>query len=91
MVKEFGISTEDALAKAIEDSREELQESIKTRVKDLRLQVEVMTIQSTVLPDEPILAKIFRYETHLSQQMIRALHELQCLQAARKQAKTKGQ
>ena len=35
------------------------------------------------LPDESSLAKNQRYETHISRQIYKALHELQRLQAAR--------
>ena len=36
-----------------------------------------------LLPDEPMLEKLARYEAHLSRQLSQALHELERLQAAR--------
>lgn len=36
------------------------------------------------IPDEPSLAKIQRYEAHLSRQFYKALHELQRVQASRR-------
>jgi hypothetical protein len=43
----------------------------------------IVAIALAVLPDENDLAKIARYEAHLSRQFYRALHELARLQAAR--------
>ena len=36
-----------------------------------------------LLPDAAMLDKLSRYETHLSRQLFQALHEMECLQAAR--------
>jgi hypothetical protein len=89
MAKVFGVSPTDALANAIETNRDDIQliATLETTVKDLRWQVKesmVRIMLKGILPDDCTLAKISRYEAHLSQQMFRTLHELQLTEMARK-------
>jgi hypothetical protein len=67
----------------------------QTRMEVQRLEKELLTLrrrvkageercrQQRVLPEGKTLDKVLRYESHLSRQMLQALHTLDCLQAAR--------
>jgi hypothetical protein len=80
------------LAKATEDRRQKQERGeVKARqlgreIKALRRQMqrkEDRLRQRRLLPDANTLGTITRYESHLSRQMLQALHELQRLQATR--------
>jgi len=59
----------------VQEAREEEREA-RGRVDRLR--------RSRTLPEEGVLDKVTRYESHLERSLFKALHELQRLQAARK-------
>jgi hypothetical protein len=67
------------------DTRERV-EDLERNVKDLRRRIrtrEDRLRQRRMLPDDPTLNKVTRYEAHLSRQMLQALHTLERLQRAR--------
>ena len=67
------------------DARDRVR-SCQQAVSDLRRQVEEwdrLSQQARLLPDEQALATATRYESHVSRQMLQALHTLERLQAAR--------
>jgi hypothetical protein len=64
----------DRLRTKVQEAREEEREA-RGRVDRLR--------RSRTLPDEGVLDKVTRYESHLERSLFRTLHELQRLQAAR--------
>jgi hypothetical protein len=67
------------------ENRERVQK-IEEEVKVLRRRVrtiEERKRQANILPDENTLNKVLRYESHVSRQMLQALHTLERLQAAR--------
>jgi hypothetical protein len=67
------------------ENRDRVQK-IEDEVKVLRRRVrtiEERKRQAHVLPDENTLNKVLRYESHVSRQMLQALHTLERLQAAR--------
>jgi hypothetical protein len=74
-----GRRTTQALGRAavaqLEKQAKELRRRVQAREDRLRVR--------RMLPPEDTLAKLSRYEAHLSRQMLQSLHELQRLQAAR--------
>ncbi len=76
-----GVDVEEVLEHAIENARLEASssriavEQTEKAVEDLR--------RERVLPDEKVLEKIQKYESHLSRQLYHALHELENLQKHR--------
>jgi hypothetical protein len=86
------VSPEKLLARAVEDCRQsatDLRERVRRlvkNVKDLRRRLrkqEGRQRQLRVVLDDATLNKVMRYESHLSRQMLQALHTLERLQAAR--------
>ena len=68
----------DELDRLVEDKLERACSNLNEVVLEAQREIELAS-----LPDEAELAKIQRYEAHLSRQHDRALHELQRLQVAR--------
>jgi hypothetical protein len=90
--KDGGTTPEKLLARALrqrqdtQDTNKKKVEALENKAKALRRQLKVTEDRMTrerILPGEALLAKITRYEAHLSRQMLQALHELQRLQAVR--------
>jgi hypothetical protein len=92
MADRAGLSAENLLARAV-TGRKEIQAKGQAAITDLQRQAKEVRrrIKSRkdrlrirrMLPAEDTLAKLTRYETHLSRQMFQSLHELQRLQAVR--------
>jgi hypothetical protein len=72
----------------VEEKREKVRE-LQKQVKDHRHRVKAMEERKRrkrILPDDSTLNKVLRYESHVTRQMLQALHTLERLQAARRGA-----
>ncbi len=76
-----GVEVEEVLEHAIENARLEASSS-RVAVEQTEKEVEDLR-RERVLPEEKVLEKIQKYESHLSRQLYHALHELENLQKHR--------
>ena len=76
-----GISEKQIWDRVVELVQFELDVTVK-QLERRRLEIEQQRLLAT-LPNDASLAKIQRYEAHISREFYKALHELQRLQAAR--------
>ena len=92
VAKVLKTGTNEVLAQAIECQRSWQQKEIqdlKRRAKDLSCRVRACADRlrtKRMLPPQETLDCVTRYESHLSRQLLQALHELQRLQAQRQGA-----
>jgi hypothetical protein len=72
----------EALLEIVTDKARSDSVSAKFKAEEVEVEIDVMR-RERILPDDNTLAKISRYEAHLSRQLYHALHELENLQKHR--------